>query len=56
MLSEVPGPVTLPALSRRLKLRNGAGVGSVHGRLELLALTGRVCKTELLGEIAWSTP
>ena len=48
-------PATLSALQGQLR-RRGKRIGSVHGRLELLALQGRVAKTRLLGEIAWTTP
>ncbi|MGH2868400.1 MAG: hypothetical protein ACRDNK_12645 [Solirubrobacteraceae bacterium] len=47
-------PATLNALQAQLR-RRGKRIGSVHGRLELLALRGRVSKTWLLGEIAWTT-
>ena len=47
-------PATLTALQAQLRQR-GKRIGSVHGRPELLALRGRVSKTWLLGEIAWTT-
>lgn len=53
-LTDLSEPVTLPALRRRLQRQTGARVGSLHCRLELLALAGRVRKTQLLGEIAWT--
>ena len=46
-------PVTLAALPAHLCRRGIAPVGSVHGRLELLARAGQVRKTALLGELAW---
>jgi predicted GIY-YIG superfamily endonuclease len=53
VLADLSEPVTLTALQSHL-LRGGHGpVGSLHGRLELLALRGRVCKCWLLGETAW---
>jgi hypothetical protein len=52
-LAQLAEPVTLPALQAHLRRRGLAPVGSAHARLELLALAGRVSKTELLGEIAW---
>ena len=54
VLGGIPQPATLTALQAQLR-RRGKRVGSVHGRLELLALRGRVSKTWLLGEIAWTT-
>lgn len=52
VLNATAQPATLPALQAQLR-RRGKRIGSVHGRLELLALRGRVSKTWLLGEIAW---
>jgi hypothetical protein len=54
VLAGISQPATLPALQAQLR-RRGKRVGSVHGRLELLALRGRVTKTSLVGEIAWTT-
>ena len=54
VLAATAQPATLPALHGQLR-RRGKRIGSVHGRLELLALRGRVSKTWLLGEIAWTT-
>ena len=51
VLAATAQPATLPALQGQLR-RRGKRIGSVHGRLELLALRGRVSKTWLLGEIA----
>ena len=48
-----PQPAMLTALQSELR-RRGKRIGSVHGRLEVLALRGRVSKTWLLGEIAWA--
>jgi hypothetical protein len=53
-LTELAEPVTLAALQAHLR-RRGLTVGSAHGRLELLARSGRVRKGEMLGEIAWHT-
>ena len=53
MLGGIAQPATLTALQAQLR-RRGKRIGSVHGRLELLALRGRVSKTWLLGEIAWA--
>ena len=53
VLGGIPQPATLTALQAQLR-RRGKRIGSVHGRLELLALRGRVSKTCLLGEIAWA--
>ena len=55
VLATIAQPATLPALQAQLR-RRGKRIGSVLGRLELLALRGRVSKTWLLGEIAWQTP
>ena len=55
VLAATAQPATLPALQAQLG-RRGKRIGSVHGRLELLALRGRVSKTWLLGEVAWATP
>lgn len=52
-LSELAEPVTLTALAHHLDRRGVPRVGSAHGRLELLALAGRVRKASVLGEIAW---
>ena len=52
VLAAIAQPATLPALQAQLR-RRGKRIGSVLGRLELLALRGRVSKTWLLGEIAW---
>jgi hypothetical protein len=49
-------PVTLPMLRSLLRRAGHDRVGSLHGRLELLARAGRVRKSELLGEIAWTRP
>jgi len=54
VLAGTAQPAMLPALQAQLR-RRGKRIGSVHGRLELLALHGRVSKTWLLGEIAWAT-
>jgi hypothetical protein len=54
VLAGIAQPATLPAVQAQLR-RRGKRIGSVHGRLELLALRGRVSKTWLLGEIAWET-
>jgi hypothetical protein len=53
VLAAIPQPATLPALQAQLR-RRGKRIGSIHGRLEVLALRGRVWKTCLLGEIAWA--
>jgi hypothetical protein len=53
VLGGMAQPATLTALQAELR-RRGKRIGSVHGRLELLALRGRVAKTWLLGEIAWT--
>ncbi len=53
-LGQTRQPVTLTALHAQLRHR-GQRVGSLYGRLELLALRGRVTKTSLLDEIAWAT-
>ena len=53
VLATAGQPATLPAVQTQLR-RRGKRIGSVHGRLELLALQGRVTKTRLLGEIAWA--
>lgn len=47
------GTSALAALHAHLRRRRRGPVGSPHRRLELLAVTGRVHKTELLGEVAW---
>jgi hypothetical protein len=54
VLGGIAQPATLTALEAQLR-RCGKRIGSVHGRLELLALRGRVSKTWLLGEIAWTS-
>ena len=54
VLGCIAQPATLTALQAQLR-RRGKRIGSVHGRLELLALRGRVSKTWLLGEIAWAS-
>lgn len=54
-LAELSGPVTLPALYAHLRRHGHQSVGSLHGRLELLAASGRIRKSLLLGEIAWAT-
>lgn len=54
VLGGIAQPATLTALQAQLR-RCGKRIGSVHGRLELLALRGRVSKSWLLGEIAWIT-
>ncbi len=49
-------PVTLPALAAALRdARGGRPVGSLHGRLELLARNGHARKTWAGREIAWAT-
>jgi hypothetical protein len=53
VLADLSEPVTLTALHNHLRRRGHGPVGSLHGRLELLALRGRVRKCSLLGEIAW---
>jgi hypothetical protein len=53
VLAEVAEPVTLAGLKGHLRRRGHGPVGSLHGRLELLELHGRVCKSWLLGELAW---
>ena len=53
VLAGIPLPATLTALQAQLR-RRGKRIGSIHGRLEVLALRGRVSKTWLLGEIAWA--
>ena len=53
VLAGIPQPATLTALQAQLR-RRGKRIGSIHGRLEVLALRGRVSKTWLLGEIAWA--
>jgi hypothetical protein len=53
-LDQLAQPVALTALQVQLR-RSGERAGSLHGRLELLALRGRVAKTSLFGEIAWAT-
>jgi hypothetical protein len=53
VLADLSEPVTLTALQSHLRRRGYGPVGSLHGRLELLALRGRVRKCSLLGEIAW---
>ena len=54
VLRGIPQAATLTALQSQLR-RRGKRIGSIHGRLEVLALRGRVSKTWLLGEIAWAT-
>jgi hypothetical protein len=54
VLGGIAQPATLTALQAQLR-RRAKRIGSVHGRLELLALRGPVSKTWLLGEIAWAT-
>jgi hypothetical protein len=54
VLAEIAQPATLTALNAALR-RRGKRIGSVHGRLELLALWGRVAKTWARGEIGWTT-
>jgi hypothetical protein len=53
-LDQLAQPVTLTALQAQLR-RSGERAGSLHGRLQLLALRGRVEQTSLFGEIAWAT-
>jgi hypothetical protein len=53
VLGGIPQPATLTALPSQLRKRDKR-IGSIHGRLEVLALRGRVSKTWLLGEIAWT--
>ena len=53
VLAAITQPATLTAIQAQLR-RRGKRIGSVHGRLELLALRRRVCRTSLLGEIAWT--
>jgi hypothetical protein len=50
VLGGIAQPATSTALQAQLR-RRGKRIGSVYGRLELLALRGRVSKTWLLGEI-----
>jgi hypothetical protein len=52
-LAELGEPVTLAALRSHLRRRGHPSVGSLYGRLELLARTGLVHKGWLVGEIAW---
>jgi predicted GIY-YIG superfamily endonuclease len=55
-LREQRDPVTLPVLAAALRERGAARpVGSLHGRLELLARQGRARKAWVQGEIAWGT-
>ena len=54
VLGGIAQPATLAALQAQLR-RRGKRIGSVHDRLELLALRGRVSKTWQLGEIAWTS-
>lgn len=54
VLGGIAQPATLTALQAQLR-RRGKRIGNVHGRLELLALRGRVSKTWLLGEVAWTS-
>ncbi len=55
-LREQHVPITLPALTAALRERcAGRPVGSLHGRLELLARQGRARKAWVEGEIAWGT-
>ncbi len=44
---------THEVLQAHLRRRARPALGSAHGRLELLALAGRVTKAEVLGELAW---
>ena len=53
MLGGIAQPATLTVLQAQLR-RRGKRIGTVHGRLELLALRGRVSRTWVLGEIAWT--
>ena len=53
VLGGIPQLATLTALQAQLR-RRGKRIGSVHGRLEVLAVRGRVSKTWLLAEIAWA--
>jgi hypothetical protein len=53
VLGGIAQPATLTALQAQLRTR-GKRIGSIHGRLEVLALRERVSKTWLLGEIAWA--
>jgi hypothetical protein len=53
VLAELGEPVTLGALQSHLRRRGHPSVGSLYGRLELLARAGLVRKGWLLGEIAW---
>jgi hypothetical protein len=53
VLAGIPQPATLTVIQAQLR-RRGKRIGSVHGRLELLALRRRVSKAWLLGEIAWA--
>jgi hypothetical protein len=54
LLAGLDEPVTLPALRAQLRRAGHDRVGSLYGRLELLAKAGRIRKSELLGEIAWT--
>ena len=47
-------PATLAALTAHLRRSQLPPVSSSHCRLELLAKSGRVRKTTLLGELAWA--
>ena len=47
-------PATLAALTAHLRRAKLPPVSSSHCRLELLAKSGRVRKTTLLGELAWA--
>ncbi len=53
VLGGIAQPATLTGLQAQLR-RRGKRIGSIHCRLELLALRRRVWKTWLLGEIAWT--
>jgi hypothetical protein len=44
VLAGIPQPATLTAVQAQLR-RRGKRIGSIHGRLEVLALRGRVSKT-----------
>ena len=53
VLADLSEPVTLTALQSHLRRHHHGPVGSLHARLELLALRGQVRKCWLLGQTAW---
>ena len=53
-LVDLGEPATLAALTAHLRRSQLPPVSSSHCRLELLAKSGRVRKTTLLGELAWA--